>query len=98
MNTTPTDHDVSHYKIRLRGHLEPRWAAWCDGWSLATHRDGTTTITGAVVDQAALHGLLQRIRDAGLLLVSITQTDVDQPGSSSPAPQQPPTTHPRRMS
>ncbi len=96
MSTTPTDHDVSQYTIRLRGHLESRWAAWFDGWSLTTHSDGTTTITGAG-DQAALHGLLLRVRDAGLALVSVTQTDPDQPSCSGPAPQQSPTTDPRRL-
>ena len=96
MNTTPADHDLSHYEICLRGHLEPRWADWFDGWSLTTHRNGTTTFAGPAVDQAPLHGLLQRIRDAGLAVVSISQTDVDQRGSSSPAPQQSSTTHPRR--
>ncbi len=92
MNTTPTDHDVSQYAIRLKGHLESRWAAWFDGWSLTTHSDGTTTIVGAG-DQAALHGLLRRVRDAGLVLVSVTQTNLDQPSCSGP-PQQSPTTHP----
>ena len=70
-----SDHrDASWYSIRVKGHLEPRWAAWFDGLSLMNEPDGTTTIQGPVADQAALHGLLQRLRDTGLPLVSVTQT------------------------
>ena len=78
---------AGRYEIRLQGHLDERWAAWFDGLSLRYESDGTTTIHGPVVDQAALHGLLQRVRDVGLPLVSVTQVDIDQPG--------PPTTDPR---
>jgi hypothetical protein len=78
------------YEIRLKGHLDPRWAAWFDGLSLSTENDGTTAIRGPVVDQAALHGLLQRLRDVGLPLISVTQLGPDQPNAagtpSSPAP------------
>ena len=48
------------YEIRLQGHLESRWAAWFDGMSLTNDSDGTTAIRGPVIDQAALHGLLQQ--------------------------------------
>jgi hypothetical protein len=61
------------YEIRFRGHLEPRWAAWFDGMRLTQEDDGTTRINGPVLDQAALYGLLQRARDVGLPLVSVTQ-------------------------
>ena len=67
------------YEIRLRGHLDSRWAAWFDGLSLTNESDGTTIIYGPVVDQAALHGLLQKVRDMGLPLVSVTQVQPDQP-------------------
>jgi hypothetical protein len=60
------------YEIRLRGHLDPRWSAWFDDMELTTGSDGTTAIRGQVADQAALHGLLQKVRDAGLPLVSLT--------------------------
>jgi hypothetical protein len=63
------------YEIRVKGHLDARWSAWFDGLSLTTESDGTTTIHGPVVDQAALHGLLQRLRDVGMPLVSVTQVD-----------------------
>ena len=65
--------DAARYEIRLKGHLDSRWAAWFDGLTLTNQTDGTTTIRGPVVDQAALHGLLQKIRDLGLPLVSVTQ-------------------------
>ena len=66
-----------HYVIRVKGHLEARWANWFDGMSLATGSDGTTTIQGPVVDQAALHGLLQKLRDVGVPLISLTQVEPD---------------------
>jgi hypothetical protein len=62
------------YEIRVSGHLAPRWAAFFDGMSLTTHDDGTTVIHGPLVDQSALHGLLRKLSDLGLPLVSITPT------------------------
>jgi hypothetical protein len=62
-------------EIRLQGHLEPRWASWFDGMTLSQHSDGTTLIHGPVTDQAALHGLLQKVRDIGLPLISVTRVD-----------------------
>jgi hypothetical protein len=67
------------YEIRVRGHLESRWAAWFDGMTLTRGSDGTTNIRGPVVDQAALHGLLATLRDTGLPLVSVTQVESDGP-------------------
>jgi hypothetical protein len=61
------------YEIRLKGHLEPRWAAWFDGMSLTHASDGTTIIHGPVADQAALHGLLRKVRDLGLPLLSVNR-------------------------
>ena len=72
-------HSPGRYEIRLRGHLDSRWAAWFDGLSLSNESDGTTVIGGPVADQAALHGLLQKVRDLGLPLVSVTQIQPDQP-------------------
>jgi hypothetical protein len=63
------------YLIRVKGHLEARWATWFDGMTLAIESDGTTTIHGPVVDQAALHGLLQKLRDVGIPLISLTQVE-----------------------
>ena len=64
--------EAGPYEIRIQGHLGARWAAWFDGLSLTNEPDGTTLISGPVVDQAALHGLLQKVRDTGLPLVSVT--------------------------
>lgn len=61
------------YEIRLQGHLDARWSPWFDGLSLTNESDGTTVISGPVVDQAALHGLLQKLRDVGMPLISVTQ-------------------------
>jgi hypothetical protein len=89
MRETPTGHDgAGRYQLRLEGHLEPRWAAWFDDLTLTTHRDGTTTIAGHVLDQAALHGLLQKVRDVGLPLISVNRVDPDQPGDTTSALQQ----------
>ncbi len=74
------------YEIRLKGHLDSRWAAWFDGLSLTNESDGTTVINGPVVDQAALYGLLQKVRDLGLPLVSVTQVQPDQPNAPASEP------------
>ena len=65
--------EAGRYEIRLKGHLDTRWAAWFDGMTLTHYGDGTTLIHGPVVDQAALHGLLAKVRDVGLPLVSVTE-------------------------
>lgn len=61
------------YEIRVAGHLDSRWAAWFDGLRLTRTDDGTTVIRGPIVDQAALHGVLQKLRDLGVPLISLTQ-------------------------
>ena len=73
-----TRREPRHYEIRLKGHLEARWAAWFDGLSLSQESDGTTVIRGPVIDQAALHGLLSKVRDLGLPLIAVTQVDPKQ--------------------
>jgi hypothetical protein len=81
--TTGEPLDGGRYEIRLNGHLDARWAARFDGLTLTNDRDGTTVISGQVADQAALHGLLQRVRDLGLPLVSVIHIDSDQPTPST---------------
>jgi hypothetical protein len=81
-----SQHEAGRYEIRLKGHLDSRWAGWFDGLSLTNESDGTTIIHGPVVDQAALHGLLQKVRDLGLPLVSVTYVDPDQPDESTIEP------------
>lgn len=58
------------YQIRIKGRLDPRWEEWFDGLTITTD-DGDTLIAGPVIDQAALHGLLRRVRDLGLPLLSV---------------------------
>jgi len=65
------------YEIRLQGRLSARWAAWFDGMTLTTADDAATVLAGPVVDQAALHGVLQKVRDLGLPLISLTALDPD---------------------
>ena len=72
------------YEIRVEGHLGSRWAAWFDGLSITPVDDGTTVLRGAVPDQAALHGLLQTLRDVGIPLISLTP--VEAPTTEGPAP------------
>jgi len=64
--------EARRYAIRITGHLDTRWAAWFEGMSLTHAPDGTTTLDGIVADQAALHGLLQKLRDIGVPLISVT--------------------------
>ena len=80
------EHDPSRYEIRLRGHLASRWAARFDGMTLTSHSDGTTVLEGPVVDQAALYGLLTKLRDIGLPLVSLTRLDTHQPAGPDTSP------------
>ena len=61
------------YAIRVQGHLDARWAAWFDGLCLTHEGDGTTVIHGSVVDQAALHGLLGKVRDLGIPLIAVNR-------------------------
>jgi hypothetical protein len=82
--STGQDSDSGRYEIRVRGHLAPRWAAWFDGMRLTHQTDGTTSIHGPVVDQAALHGLLQKLWDVGLPLVSVTPVDPARPTAPDP--------------
>jgi hypothetical protein len=67
------------YEIRLQGHLDTRWAAWFDVESLTNESDGTTVLSGRVADQPALHGLLRKVRDVGLPLLSVYRVEPDRP-------------------
>jgi len=66
------------YQIKLKGHLNNSWSDWFDGLTFTHEEDGTTTLTGEIVDQSALHGLLKKVRDLGLPLISVNQDDPDQ--------------------
>ena len=69
------------YQIRIEGHLGRAWTGWFAGLSIALEDNGDTLLTGAVVDQAGLHGVLKRVRDLGVPLVSVNRLD------AGPAPQ-----------
>lgn len=79
----PDRSGAGRYEIRLAGHLDAHWAAWFDGLAVRSEHDGTTVISGQIVDQAALHGLLQRVRDLSLPLISVMQVETDQPGQAT---------------
>jgi len=63
--------DAQHYEIRLKGYLEARWSKWFDGLAITLEENGNTLLSGPVADQAALHGLLKKVRDVGLPLLSV---------------------------
>ena len=65
------------YEIRVRGELDPRWSVWFDGLTITHEENGDTTLAGPVVDQAALYGLISRVRDLGLTLIAVER---DTPG------------------
>jgi hypothetical protein len=69
------------YQIRLKGHLGAPWADWFEGLTLSLEEGGDTLLTGPIVDQAALHGLLKKIRDLGVPLVSVNQIPSLEPAS-----------------
>jgi hypothetical protein len=66
------------YQIRLKGHLGQQWMDWFDGLTITLEEDGNTLLTGPVVDQAALYGLLKKVRDLGLQLVSVNPLEPEQ--------------------
>lgn len=64
----------SQYEICIKGHLNHRWSHWFDGFAIALKDNGETLLSGPVIDQAALYGVLIKVRDLGLPLISVTQT------------------------
>ena len=69
----------THYEITVQGILDPRWSAWFGGLQMTSDAAGRTTITGPVADQAALHGLLTKIRDLGLPLLEVRRAEPPGP-------------------
>jgi hypothetical protein len=68
----PTPSQTVNYQIRVRGHLACEWTDWFEGLTISLEENGDTLLTGPVADQAALHGLLKKVRDLGLPLVSVS--------------------------
>jgi len=69
------DEQQQCYEIRLKGHLEDRWNDWFDGLTITLEENGDTLLTGPVIDQAALHGILKKVRDLGIPLVSVSPVE-----------------------
>ena len=75
---TPNLDEAATYEIRLKGHLPQRWAGWFGDVAIGLEEDGTTRLTCTAIDQAALHGLLKKVRDVGLPLVSVNLVKLSQ--------------------
>lgn len=69
MNAAPDK--PAHYELRLNGHIDTDWAEWFEGLTSSTQADGTTLVSGLLADQAALHGLIRRVGDLGISLISV---------------------------
>jgi hypothetical protein len=70
------------YQIRIKGHLGRQWTDWFEGLAITLEEDGDTLVTGPVVDQSALHGLLKKVRDLGMPLLSVNPIEPNQPDVS----------------
>jgi hypothetical protein len=80
MSDMPADHDrPGQYEIRIGGHLDSSWADGFEGLVLTRENDGTTSLRGPVVDQAALHGLLAKVRDIGATLIAVNLIEYQSP-------------------
>ena len=79
MTSAPAGPGPTTYALRVDGHLDQHWAAWFGGLVLIREHDGTTSLSAVVADQAELHGLLTRIRDLGVTLISVTLVDPSGP-------------------
>jgi hypothetical protein len=86
MTTTPTSTEndkPGQYQIRIKGHLDNRWADWFEGMTITLEANGETRLIGTLVDQAALHGLLKKVRDLGMPLLSVNRIE---PGQTNDTP------------
>ena len=80
--STEDQHEPGLYEIRIKGHLDGRWSDWFGGLTITLEDNGDTLLTGPVVDQAALHGLLKKVRDLGMPLVSVSPLEHGQVDTS----------------
>ena len=85
MSTTPAStedqHETGCYEIRILGHLDNRWADWFEGMRITLEDNGETRLSGLVADQSALYGLLRKVRDLGMPLLSVNRVEPDKPDS-----------------
>ena len=79
---TEDQYEPGLYEVRIKGHLDTRWAEWFGGLTITPEDNGITLLSGQVVDQAALHGLLRKVRDLGMPLLSVIRIE---PGPTSQA-------------
>ncbi len=79
----PKQTNPTCYEIQVKGHLPLQWADWFEGLTITLEEDGNTFLTGPVADQAALHGLLKKVRDMGMVLVSVNQVQLLEPTNQS---------------
>jgi hypothetical protein len=82
LESKPTPFQPVVYQIRLKGHLGSQWTDWFDDLTITLEEDGDTLLTGPVIDQAALHGLLKKVRDLGMPLVSVSPVETGQADQS----------------
>jgi hypothetical protein len=82
----PVQQEAGEYELRINGHLDYGWAGCFQGLALTHESNGTTTLRGTVTDQAALHGMLTKVRDLGVTLISVQALDCDSPASSTHDP------------
>jgi hypothetical protein len=78
MSRSPTPRDPVGYVVRVAGHLDSHWSAWFGDFALTREADGTTSLRGFVADQAELHGLLVKVRDLGVTLLSVESTEAPE--------------------
>lgn len=79
-----TETMAQHYEIRIKGHLDESWADWFDGLVISHEENGETRLSGSIPDQAALHGVLNRLRDLGIQLISVNPVEGGQaPGEDA---------------
>lgn len=86
MSTTPPSteqYKPGRYEVRIKGHIDVRWQEWFENVTISLEDNGETLLTATVIDQAALHGLLRKVRDLGLPLISVNRIEIEQTDDES---------------